>query len=238
MPGRKWFSGFFSIGSMQIAAGAAVGGQHDLAALAGAHEAEPALVLVQLAEARAQVALHAAVVEPVPVFGRYGPRFGCGIHGRPQRKNELMNLSFKYRKLLLVWFLFCLGCGGSAGAEDSEPPWVLVDTEKLTLSLMRGERPELVMEDIAIGRNGTTRAKRRGDNRTPLGEFRIAWINWDSRFHRFIGLDYPNLEHGRRGFEAGRISAKQWRAIEKARPNETFRPRTPPGRADRPARHR
>ena len=33
----------------------------------GAHEAQAALALVQLAEARADVALHAAVVEPMPV---------------------------------------------------------------------------------------------------------------------------------------------------------------------------
>ena len=130
-----------------------------------------------------------------------------------------MNLFYNYRKPLLGWFLLCLGWSGIAGAEEGELPWVLVDTEKLTLSVMRGESPELVMEDIAIGRFGTTRAKHRGDNRTPLGEFRIAWIKWDSRFHRFIGLDYPNLEHGRRGFEAGRIR----------RPRQTgiCRPRTP-----------
>ena len=46
---------------------AAVGGQHDLVVLAGAHEAQTALALVQLALARAQVALDAPVLEPVPV---------------------------------------------------------------------------------------------------------------------------------------------------------------------------
>ncbi len=139
-----------------------------------------------------------------------------------------MNFSSKYRKSLLAWFLLYLGSSGIAGAEEGELPWVLVDTDKLTLSIMRGESPELVMEDIAIGRFGTTRAKHRGDNRTPLGEFRIAWIKWDSRFHRFIGLDYPNLEHGRRGFEAGRISAKQWRAIQKAQADRDLPPQNTP----------
>jgi hypothetical protein len=41
--------------------------EHDLVARAGANEAEPALALAQAAEARAEVALEAAVVEPVPV---------------------------------------------------------------------------------------------------------------------------------------------------------------------------
>jgi murein L,D-transpeptidase YafK len=139
-----------------------------------------------------------------------------------------MNLSFNYRKPLLAWFLLGMWCSGFAVPGDSERPWVLVDTEKLTLSLMHGERTELLMEDIAIGRNGTTRAKRQGDDRTPLGEFRISWINWDSRFHRFIGLDYPNLEHGRRGLEAGRISDKQWREIEKAQSEREPPPQNTP----------
>ncbi len=46
----------------------------------GAHEAEPALPLPQLAEARAEVALDAAVIEHVPVLGRDGEA-GIGGHG-------------------------------------------------------------------------------------------------------------------------------------------------------------
>ena len=64
VPGRKWLSGFFSIGSMQKPRGAAVGGEDDPVVPAGAHEAQAALALVQLAEARADVALDAPVVEP------------------------------------------------------------------------------------------------------------------------------------------------------------------------------
>ena len=76
-PGRKWLSGFFSIGSTQKPRRAPVGGQHDLAGrVGGAHEAEAALALVQLAEARADVALHAAVRQPMPVAGGDRPREG------------------------------------------------------------------------------------------------------------------------------------------------------------------
>ena len=49
------------------ARGAAIGGEDDAIVAAGAHEAQAALALVQLAQARADVALHAAVVEPMPV---------------------------------------------------------------------------------------------------------------------------------------------------------------------------
>src|SRR6185436_1141748 len=53
---------------------ATVRGEHDLPALGGAHEAETALALVELARARTDVALDAAVGERVPVLRGDGGR--------------------------------------------------------------------------------------------------------------------------------------------------------------------
>src|SRR5207245_9135207 len=52
------------------ARGAAVGGEHHAAAFHLAHEAKAALALVQLAVARAEIALHAPVGERVPPAAR------------------------------------------------------------------------------------------------------------------------------------------------------------------------
>ena len=71
-PGRKWLSGFFSMGSTQNARGATVGGQHDLAVDPPAHEAHTPLAVTQLARAWAEIALDTPVVEPVPVLRREG----------------------------------------------------------------------------------------------------------------------------------------------------------------------
>jgi hypothetical protein len=51
-------------------AGTSVGRQHDLLVLAGPHEAKSTLAFVQFAKPRANVALHAVIVELVPVFCR------------------------------------------------------------------------------------------------------------------------------------------------------------------------
>jgi len=112
-----------------------------------------------------------------------------------------------------LWLL--LACCLPAMANEQRP-WVLVDTQARTLSVMQGEKPALVFADIAIGRYGATLSKRRGDHMTPLGDFRIAWIREDSPFHRFIGLDYPNLEYARRAHQQGRLSRKEWQAIRQA----------------------
>src|SRR5690606_24155303 len=62
---------------------AAVRGEHDALAVARPHEAEPALPRMQLAVARADVALDAAVVEPMPVAGGNGVLQGGLGHRAP-----------------------------------------------------------------------------------------------------------------------------------------------------------
>ena len=64
-------------------AGAPIRGQHHGVAPPAAHEAQPALAIVQLAVARAQVALQTAVVQLVPVIDvNDGIVFGNGFHER------------------------------------------------------------------------------------------------------------------------------------------------------------
>jgi murein L,D-transpeptidase YafK len=113
--------------------------------------------------------------------------------------------------------LFC-GCflllaGSSVLAGDV---WILVDTRASTLSVMEGDREKLVFEDIAIGRYGKTYFKRRGDNKTPLGRFAITWMKPNTRYHRFLGLSYPDLDAASRALQDGRIEEEQWQAIRRA----------------------
>ncbi len=94
--------------------------------------------------------------------------------------------------------------------------WLDIDTDSATLKVMDGDKPKLFFENIAIGRYGTTRDKRQGDNKTPLGRFTIAWVKERSRYHLFFGLDYPTLEYAYRGYRRGQISEDAWQAIRKA----------------------
>lgn len=88
------------------------------------------------------------------------------------------------------------------GGEDG---WLLVDTDRHTLQLFDGERRVLRFEGISIGRGGSGYYRLKGGERTPLGKFRVAWVNADSRYRFFIGLDYPRREHAKRAFENGDI---------------------------------
>jgi murein L,D-transpeptidase YafK len=104
----------------------------------------------------------------------------------------------------------------TAGAGPQSEPWLLVDTDKLTLTVMQDNRPRMTLHNIAIGRYGATQEKRRGDNKTPLGRFRITKILRETTFHRFIGLDYPGIEHAELGHREGLISQRELQAILRA----------------------
>ncbi len=99
------------------------------------------------------------------------------------------------------------------GGEDE---WLLVDTDKHTLQLFDGERSVSQFEGISIGRGGTGRYRLKGDERTPLGKFRVAWLKADSQYRFFIGLDYPQREHAKKAFENGDIDAADRQRIFQA----------------------
>jgi hypothetical protein len=109
-------------------------------------------------------------------------------------------------------------CGLAWAQADIASPdlWLLVDTRTQTLSIQRGDEVIQTFPGIAIGRFGTTEAKRTLDGKTPLGEFRITRIAERTSFHRFFGLDYPNLTHAQAGLETGRISRAEFAAIRAA----------------------
>lgn len=104
----------------------------------------------------------------------------------------------------------------ASGAGLQSEAWLLIDTGKLTLTVMRGEHAQMTLHNIAIGRFGASREKRRGDNTTPLGRFRVTRIERDSGFHRFIRLDYPGAEHAQLAYEEGVISGRELQAIRDA----------------------
>lgn len=99
---------------------------------------------------------------------------------------------------------------------QAEPVWVLIDTSANQLSVMRGEQARVTFNNIALGRGGVAKNRRQGDKKTPLGEFRIAWVNPNSRFHLFFGLNFPTAEYASDAFSQGLISSETYAQIEYA----------------------
>lgn len=104
-------------------------------------------------------------------------------------------------------------------------PWVLVDTQALTLTVLSSKSHVLVrFHNISIGSGGAAESHRRGDETTPLGVFHVSWIDRQSRFGTFYGLDYPSVSIARRAYFEGSISEAEFDAIMQALRHH----RTPP----------
>lgn len=119
----------------------------------------------------------------------------------------------------------CLGLAvclqGAAAAEPAENaparPWVLIDTQALTLSIRSDSNKILArFGNISIGSGGTSSLHRKGDDTTPLGTFRVVWVDHHSRFHIFFGLNYPDVSAADRAYDAGLIGKTEYEAIFRA----------------------
>lgn len=95
--------------------------------------------------------------------------------------------------------------------------WIDVDTSAHTLSVMQGDTIQAVFKNVAIGRYGTTWSKMTKDDKTPLGRFRVGWVNEKSRYYRFFGLNYPNLDTAKRALDENRITEETWLSILEAK---------------------
>jgi len=119
--------------------------------------------------------------------------------------------------MVMAWAALMLGFAAPAStarAGSSKPePWILVDTETHTLSVLRGSRLVARFDNIAIGRGGLSEVRTRGDGTTPLGTFRIDRIHPSSRFRLFFRIDFPRPEHAQRALEGGRIDVEDYKRI-------------------------
>ena len=86
------------------------------------------------------------------------------------------------------------------------------------LEVWKGKRRMALYEDgavvrefaIVLGSEPERRKIRQGDHRTPVGRYFISDKKGNSRFHRFLGINYPNLDDAQRGYARGLIDARQW----------------------------
>ena len=116
------------------------------------------------------------------------------------------------RTIQWVFFLVILVCGVQANAQ----PWVLIDTKARSLTVFDGDRPVEVFGNIALGSKGAGIKRRRGDDKTPIGMFRVGWFNEKSTFSLFIGLDYPNMDYAEQAYKEKRIDDYTYYSIRSA----------------------
>jgi murein L,D-transpeptidase YafK len=69
---------------------------------------------------------------------------------------------------------------------------------------------------VALGKRPIGAKRERGDWRTPEGEYFVTYRKPVSRYHRFLGLSYPNIEDAEEGLRRGAITAEELWGIRTA----------------------
>lgn len=89
------------------------------------------------------------------------------------------------------------GAGEAAAAVPKHPTIIVYKSKRHLLyfenDVLKREYP------IVLGKKPKGHKLRQGDYRTPEGEYYITHKSTVSRFYRFMGLSYPNIEDARRG---------------------------------------
>lgn len=98
----------------------------------------------------------------------------------------------------------------------ADDAWVLVNTGQETVSVVKDGQKVLTFKGAAFGRGGIGAVRQRGDGQTPQGSYRIAWINHNSQYHVFFGLNYPTLTQALTGFNKGIIDKNSFDKIAQA----------------------
>lgn len=122
--------------------------------------------------------------------------------------------------------LFLSGLGSVVWAQENI--WLLVDTQKLSLSINQGNKTLEVLENIAIGKRGAGFKKRVGDEVTPLGDYKIGWIDRRSAYHLFMGLNYPSSDNAEQALQQGLINQDHYQAIVTAARHDRIPPQNTP----------
>lgn len=122
----------------------------------------------------------------------------------------------------------CLVAATAVSSHAESPAWVFVDTHTKTLSVMRDVEVVAIFRGIALGRGGVSAYRRAGDGKTPTGVFYVGWINPDSPYHLFFGLDYPRPIQVEEAYRERVIDEKTYRGFRQARDRGLLPPQDSP----------
>ena len=112
--------------------------------------------------------------------------------------------------------------------QAAEEIWLLVDTKKQELEVKLGNTTLVSFSNISIGRNGAGFKHKRGDDITPLGKYKISWINRKSRYHLFYGFNYPSKENIQEALKKNLVDKKTYSRVINAHNHNQVPPQNTP----------
>lgn len=89
----------------------------------------------------------------------------------------------------------------------------VIEIWKSTRKLQFRQNGTVMEYRVVLGSQPREGKQLQGDGRTPVGRYYISDKNPDSRFHRFLGISYPNADDAERAYRNQMIGVGQWADI-------------------------
>jgi murein L,D-transpeptidase YafK len=118
----------------------------------------------------------------------------------------------KWLKVVLFLLISIIPMQGNVYAKDFSLE--IIKSEHI-LKIMDGNKV-VKQYHCSLGRGGAGEKRFGGDNKTPVGNYKIVAMNTITQYHFFMYLSYPNVEDARKGLESGVINKKQFKSIQDA----------------------
>ena len=122
-----------------------------------------------------------------------------------------------------VWILVLFVFHGSSSAAVYSPYLIEINKSARELKVLSGKQVVRSFH-ISLGKADHGAKRRRGDNRTPVGNYQVVDFNNDSKFFFFMLLNYPNTLDAWHGYRNQIISSSEFRQIVTAIKNGTAPP--------------
>ncbi|MFT5132078.1 MAG: murein L,D-transpeptidase YafK [Gammaproteobacteria bacterium] len=144
------------------------------------------------------------------------------VHTRTQ---EIKHISFTYRKMYpglryssCRALTICMLLGTLASLPQT---LVYAIEEDYQVEISKSDKELIIKKggetikrfDVSLGKGGKGTKQRLGDNKTPIGVYKITDFKANSKFHYFMQIDYPNLLDAWYGYKNNIITAKEFKRI-------------------------
>jgi murein L,D-transpeptidase YafK len=113
----------------------------------------------------------------------------------------------RWSRLVMLLALLVANAPLFAASYDIE-----VKKKQRVLLVKDGERVRATFP-IALGRGGPGDKHKLGDNKTPVGTYRIVGVNDSTAFDTFLRLNYPNVKDAFYGLKSSLISRREFDRI-------------------------
>ena len=110
----------------------------------------------------------------------------------------------------LIYVILLLQGSFAVASEDNYQ--LVISKSNKELTIVKGDKT-VKRFDIALGKGGKGTKRKLGDNKTPIGVYKITDFKADSKFHYFMQLDYPNMLDSWYGYKNDIITAREFKKI-------------------------